>query len=217
MKYTGRYQNDVNVQGYRRPQPGGGRGGRVLARAGGLARARQSAHDDAPAGGRRRPGARVRSHCRFRYRGTEYVSESGIKWMSGRTKPECGRALWPPRAAPLSPPTAGQRRPSQAGRRPRDARPCACAGWWLLARAGGRSPRHRPRQPARLRGKATPTNRAPMPEGVSAYFTPLARLAWLHYHVALPLIYRYNGCTKRFGTYGIRLRELPFVFEASLG
>jgi hypothetical protein len=23
----------------------------------------------------------VRSHCRFRHRGTEYVSESGLKWM----------------------------------------------------------------------------------------------------------------------------------------
>ena len=34
---------------------------------------------------------RVRSHCRFRNRGTEYVSESGMKLMSGRTKRQCMR------------------------------------------------------------------------------------------------------------------------------
>jgi hypothetical protein len=28
---------------------------------------------------------RVRSHCRVRNRGTEYVSKSGMKWMSGST------------------------------------------------------------------------------------------------------------------------------------
>ena len=27
-----------------------------------------------------------RSHCRFRNRGIEYISESGMKWMSGGTK-----------------------------------------------------------------------------------------------------------------------------------
>jgi hypothetical protein len=27
--------------------------------------------------------ARVRSHCRFRIRGTDYVREYGVKWMSG--------------------------------------------------------------------------------------------------------------------------------------
>ena len=35
----------------------------------------------------------VRSHCRFRNRGTEYVGESGIKWMSGGTKRQRGQAL----------------------------------------------------------------------------------------------------------------------------
>ena len=30
--------------------------------------------------------ARVRSHCRSRYRGTEYVCEYGMKWMTGSTK-----------------------------------------------------------------------------------------------------------------------------------
>ena len=34
-----------------------------------------------------------RSHCRFRNRGTEYVSKSGMKWMSGGAKRQCGRAL----------------------------------------------------------------------------------------------------------------------------
>jgi hypothetical protein len=29
------------------------------------------------------PAPRIWSHCCFRYSGTEYVSESGIKWMSG--------------------------------------------------------------------------------------------------------------------------------------
>jgi hypothetical protein len=37
----------------------------------------------------------IRSHCRFRNRSTEYVSESGMKWMSGGTKRQCGRALAP--------------------------------------------------------------------------------------------------------------------------
>jgi hypothetical protein len=39
---------------------------------------------------------RVRSHCRFRNRGTEYVSKSGVKGMSGSTKRQCDRALAPP-------------------------------------------------------------------------------------------------------------------------
>ena len=38
---------------------------------------------------------RARSHCRFRTRGTEYVSEFGIgmKWMSGSTERQCDRTL----------------------------------------------------------------------------------------------------------------------------
>jgi hypothetical protein len=39
---------------------------------------------------------RVRSHCRFRSRGTEYVGEYGIKWMRGSTKRQFGRALATP-------------------------------------------------------------------------------------------------------------------------
>ena len=32
---------------------------------------------------------RAHSHCRFRKRGTDYVRENGIKWMSGSTKRQC--------------------------------------------------------------------------------------------------------------------------------
>jgi hypothetical protein len=41
----------------------------------------------------RRARTRVRSHCRFRNRGTEYVRDFGIKWMSSSTKRRCDRAL----------------------------------------------------------------------------------------------------------------------------
>jgi hypothetical protein len=44
------------------------------------------------------PPPRVRSHCRFRNRVTEHVSESGIKWMWGLTKRQCDRA--PPHRGP---------------------------------------------------------------------------------------------------------------------
>ena len=36
---------------------------------------------------------RPRSHCRFRTRGTEYVSEFVMKWMSGSTERQCDRTL----------------------------------------------------------------------------------------------------------------------------
>jgi hypothetical protein len=48
-------------------------------------------------GGSRNSRPRVRSHCRFSNRGTEYVSESGMKWVSGSAKQECDRALSRPR------------------------------------------------------------------------------------------------------------------------
>jgi hypothetical protein len=53
---------------------------------------------------RRAPGLvpRVRSHCRFRSRGTEYVSESGMKWISGGTKRQCDRALIVPKLGCVS-------------------------------------------------------------------------------------------------------------------
>ena len=44
------------------------------------------------------PPTRVRSYCRFRNRGTEYVSESCVKRMSSSAKQRCDRALPPPRA-----------------------------------------------------------------------------------------------------------------------
>jgi hypothetical protein len=70
---------------------------------------------------------RVRSHRRFRNRGTEYVSESGMKWMSGRTKRHCGRALHTAAATGLLRPptgaTAGRpRRAHPPVRRPQGAR-----------------------------------------------------------------------------------------------
>jgi hypothetical protein len=39
--------------------------------------------------------------CRFRNRGAEYVSGSGMKWMSGGTKRQCDRALRPPHGVRL--------------------------------------------------------------------------------------------------------------------
>jgi hypothetical protein len=59
--------------------------------------------------------ARVRSHRRFRNRGTEYVSESGIEWMSGGTKRQCDRALVGEPASPR-PPAGVDGRPARAGR-----------------------------------------------------------------------------------------------------
>jgi hypothetical protein len=50
--------------------------------------------------GRPRAPPRVRSQCRFSNRGTEYVSRSGIKWMSGSTKRQCDRTLAPPARDP---------------------------------------------------------------------------------------------------------------------
>jgi hypothetical protein len=42
---------------------------------------------------------RVRSHCRFRNRGTDYLSTSCMKWMSGNAKRRCDRALSAPAEA----------------------------------------------------------------------------------------------------------------------
>ena len=41
---------------------------------------------------------RVRSHCRFRNRVTDSLSEYGMKWMSGSTKRQCDRTLGDQRA-----------------------------------------------------------------------------------------------------------------------
>jgi hypothetical protein len=48
-----------------------------------------------------RRAPRVRSHCRFRNSGTEYVSDSGVKWMRGGTQRQCDRALRAPRRHPV--------------------------------------------------------------------------------------------------------------------
>ena len=65
----------------------------------------ESSEDDVPSEPRLTPSpppgsvgklpGRVRSGCQFRTRGTEYLSESGIKWMSSRAKRQCDRTLLP--------------------------------------------------------------------------------------------------------------------------
>jgi hypothetical protein len=49
-----------------------------------------------PALPRHRHPPRVRSHYRFKNRGTEYIRESGMERMSGGAKRQCDRALHPP-------------------------------------------------------------------------------------------------------------------------
>ena len=74
-----------------------------------------------------RPGLlRVRSHCRFRNRGTEYVSEYGIKWMSGSTTRQRDGALRSPRSRTC--PRCGRRPAPAPPRRPR-ARRAARRTW----------------------------------------------------------------------------------------
>jgi hypothetical protein len=61
------------------------------------------------------PPSRVRSHCRFRNRGTDSLSKSVIKWMSDGTKRQCDQTLPPspspsgsrPRYALSPPPLSG--------------------------------------------------------------------------------------------------------------
>jgi hypothetical protein len=90
-----------------RPGPGSAAGGpprrsRSARRARGPAspgRCRTAWNRAAPPtpGARGRPGRpRVRSHCRSRNKGTQYVSEAGIKWMSRSIKQKCDRALGRP-------------------------------------------------------------------------------------------------------------------------
>ena len=43
-------------------------------------------------GGHPRGDRGVLSHCRFKNRCTEYVSEYGMKWMGGGAERQCGRA-----------------------------------------------------------------------------------------------------------------------------
>jgi hypothetical protein len=48
-----------------------------------------------------RPTARIRSLCRFRNSGTEYLRKSGINWMIGCAKRKCDRTLPAARGAPV--------------------------------------------------------------------------------------------------------------------
>ena len=57
----------------------------------------------------------IRSHCRFRKKGTESFSTSGITCLNGATKRQGDRALHPPHAPrPPRPPRAPARRPGPA-------------------------------------------------------------------------------------------------------
>ena len=71
-----------------------------------------------PASAARPPG--VRSRCRFRNRGTDYLSGSGKKWLSDGATRQCDRALaaTPPRSPVLT---------ARLCRRP-DGWPCARKG-----------------------------------------------------------------------------------------
>jgi hypothetical protein len=87
---------------------------------------------------------RVRSHYRFRYRGTEYVSESGAKRMRGGAKRQTDNAT-APGVPPRAPLTRCGRSPASCGRTsaPAPARTPRHPGRWptrlsLLAAGGGR-------------------------------------------------------------------------------
>jgi hypothetical protein len=63
-------------------------------------------------------GGRVRSHCRFRNRDTNYFSESVIKRVSGSTKRQCDRALrggWLRAVAVRAQGLPGRAQPRRAG------------------------------------------------------------------------------------------------------
>jgi hypothetical protein len=69
---------------------------------------------------------RVRSHCRFRIRGTDHVRKSVMKWMKSGAKRQCDRALAPPRR-PLPASRCGARAARRWPRRSRRCRACFCA------------------------------------------------------------------------------------------
>jgi hypothetical protein len=69
------------------------------------------------------PAPRVRSHCRFRNRGTDYVREYGMKWMSFSTKRQCDRALPAPPPPARQPRRRPPRPPAAAPAPPRRPRP----------------------------------------------------------------------------------------------
>jgi hypothetical protein len=61
---------------------------------------------------------RVRSHCCFRKRGTEYVREYDVQWMSGSTERQCDRALDSPRRSSAATPAARPRPAAQPAHPP---------------------------------------------------------------------------------------------------
>jgi hypothetical protein len=65
---------------------------------------------------RRRRGCRprVRSHCRFRNRAADYLSEYGMKCLSGGTKRQCNRTLCRPPGRGYPSPGPPRRRPPAA-------------------------------------------------------------------------------------------------------
>ena len=78
---------------------------------------------------RRRGAPRVRSHCRFRKRSTEYISGSGMKRMSGSTKRQCDRALCAPRRGWCARRGRARRRRARRRRRSRRTSSRAAAPW----------------------------------------------------------------------------------------
>jgi hypothetical protein len=109
-----------------------------------------------------RAAPRVRSHCRFRQRGTECVRESAMKWMSAgdkATEPHAapGAAGGPRGRAARSPRTPPRTRRTCGARRPRRLAFHHCGSLPPMA-----DPPHRPRPPAPGR------NRSSQPGGSSA-------------------------------------------------
>jgi hypothetical protein len=95
-----------------------------------LTRRQSLTRQASPAGGASYGGRpRVRSHCRVRKRGIEWVRGAGIKWTNGSTKRQCDRALGRPAAR--SPRPAGCR---SAGTGSGATPPCT---WGQEARSAG--------------------------------------------------------------------------------
>jgi hypothetical protein len=67
---------------------------------------------------------RVRSHCRFRSRGTDCVSESGMKRMSGGAKRRCDRARSRPASRACRRSSSAPKKVSVSGRA------ATCRGTW---------------------------------------------------------------------------------------
>ena len=172
---------------------------------------RRKGHGPRPAAARqsRRWRPRVRSHRRFRNRGTESLRESGIKRMRGRLTRRCGRARWRPRpgrrrrrssrprprrgtrAAPCpAARTARRRRPAAAVPRVMTWSGAACIG---IVHASPPAPCHNDRRGARAGGGArTPcrsssrrtdgTNSPRQPRAVGSFPIPPPMMLCLESH-----------------------------------